>query len=78
MKPVKGNKLFTEIISINPMPTNCHECPFYYMPRPEYEGTWYEDWDCYLGGIKSNWGIALERSKHCPLNLLERCENNEK
>ena len=55
-------------ITLSPIPNNCHECPFYYMPNPDDNGSWYEHWDCYLQHIDDVTGIALNRPKTCPLN----------
>ncbi len=61
------NKRYDVNITINKIPNNCYECPFYYMPNPDEEGGYYEHWDCFLGGAKSIYGVALERPKDCPL-----------
>ena len=64
----KIKKDYKAKIMLNPVPNNCHECPFYYMPDPDDEGSWYEHWDCYLKHIDDMTGIALNRPKCCPLN----------
>ena len=55
-------------ITLNPVPNNCHECPFYYMLNQNDEGSWYEYWDCYLRHIDDVTGIALNHPEQCPLN----------
>jgi len=63
----KSDDIYNISISMKPLPESCYKCPFYYMPFPEDKGTWDEYWDCYLDGIKNERGIALKRSKDCPL-----------
>ena len=62
------NKKYSVNVSINPLPKNCHECPFYYMTNPDEEGGYEEHWDCYLKSITDYNGIALARATGCPLN----------
>jgi len=63
----KSDDKYNVSIKLNPLPKSCCQCPFYYMPSPEDEHTWFEHWTCFLGGIKDEYGIALNRSKDCPL-----------
>lgn len=63
----KTKKAYKAKISLNPMPSNCYECPFYHMPNPNDDDTWYEYWDCYLKHIDDMTGIALNRPKCCPI-----------
>ena len=67
LKSIKKSKEYKADIKLTPMPKCCTECPFYYMPEPEDEGSWYERWDCYLVDIKDGFGIAINRYKNCPL-----------
>ena len=55
-------------ITLTPIPKSCYDCPFYYMPNPDEENTWYEYWDCFLKPLDNQYGVALERHKNCPLN----------
>lgn len=55
-------------ITLNPTPNNCYECPFFYMPNPDEEDTWYEHWDCFLKSRTNFFGVALERPADCPLD----------
>ena len=64
----KTDKKCKAQITLNPKPNNCYECPFYYMPDTNDEGSWYEHWDCYLRHIDDVTGIALNRPEQCPLN----------
>lgn len=64
-KKIKKN--YKAQIILNPVPNNCDECPFYYMPNPYNKDSWYEHWDCYLEGIDDITGISLNRPKSCPL-----------
>ena len=66
-KKKSAKKKYKADIKLTPIPKCCTECPFFYMPNPELEGTWYEDWECYLVQIKDCTGIALTRYKDCPL-----------
>lgn len=68
LKSIKEPNTYKASIKLEPMPKNCYECPFFYMPEPEYKDTWYERWDCYLVNIKDNYGIAVNRYKDCPLD----------
>lgn len=74
----RDKKAFQVEITMDKLPKNCNECPFYYMPRPENEGTWYEDWDCFVGGIDDITGIALARPKTCPLNRRKNGQTTTK
>ena len=67
LKSIKKSKEYKADIKLTPMPKCCTECPFYYMPEPEDEGSWYERWDCFLIDIKDHFGIAINRYKDCPL-----------
>ena len=51
MSAQKKAKNYKAQITLNPIPNNCYECPFYYMPDPNDEDSWYEYWDCYLQHI---------------------------
>ena len=71
-------KDFTVEITVDKLPKNCYECPFYYMPKPENQGTWYEHWDCFLGCIGNNeYGIAINRPVTCTLNKRKKSKEGK-
>lgn len=76
-KPKVKVKDFEVEVTVDKLPKNCYECPFYYMTNPEHKDTWFEDWDCFLGCIGDNeYGIAVSRPKTCKLNKKKK-ESNE-
>jgi len=71
LKSKKGeNKYYKTDIYMDPLPESCYKCPFFYLTNPDEGGGWYEHWTCFLGVLRTKRdyaGIALERSKKCPL-----------
>ena len=59
--PAKHKKEYT--ITIDPLPKNCYECPFYIFQNKDEET---QDYYCLFGSINIS-GIAIKRAKDCPL-----------
>lgn len=67
IESVNEKKIYKANVKLDPIPNNCKECPFFFMPDPNDEGTYFEHWDCLLNGIDDYKGIYLQRPNNCPL-----------